>query len=76
MPKMVQIRHVPDRLHRVLKARAASSGKSLSDFLLEELEQIAALPTHEEMLARLHSRPRVTLKTPIAALIREERDSA
>jgi antitoxin FitA len=76
MSKMVQIRNVPDVLHRKLKARAADSGQTLSDYLLAEIGRLAARPTREEMLARLHSRKRVTLKTPAAVVIREERDSA
>jgi antitoxin FitA len=76
MAKMVQIRHVPDALHRKLKSRAAQSGLTLSDYLLAELERLAARPTRDEMLARLHQRKRVTLKTPAAVAIREERDSA
>lgn len=76
MPKMVQIRNVPDALHRKLKVRAASSGQTLSDYLLTELERVAARPTREEMLARIHSRKRVTLKTPAAVVIRDERESA
>jgi antitoxin FitA len=76
MSKMVQIRNVPDSLHRKLKARAADSGRTLSDYLLAELERLAARPTREDMLARLHSRKRVTLKTPAAVVIREERESA
>jgi plasmid stability protein len=73
---MVQIRNVPDALHRKLKARALNSGQTLSDYLLAELERLAARPTREEMLARLHSRKRVSLKTSAALVIREERDSA
>lgn len=76
MSKMVQIRNVPDTLHRTLKARAADAGQTLSDYLLAELERLAARPTREQMLARLHGRKRVTLKTPAARIIREERDSA
>ena len=76
MSKMVQIRNVPDALHRKLKARAADSGQTLSDYLLRELERLAERPTREEMLARLHSRKRVTLKTRAAALVREERELA
>ena len=76
MSKMVQIRNVPDALHRKLKARAAESGKTLSDYLLAEIGRVAARPTREEMLARIHSRKRVTLKTPASVVIREERDSA
>jgi antitoxin FitA len=76
MSKMVQIRNVPDALHRKLKSRAAESGRTLSDFLLAELERLAARPTRDEMLTRIHRRKRVTLKTPAAVVIREERESA
>jgi plasmid stability protein len=73
---MIQIRNVPDALHRKLKARAAAAGRSLSDYLLAEIGRIAALPTREEMLARIHSRSRVTLKIPAPVVIRQERESA
>ena len=76
MSKMVQIRNVPDALHRKLKSRAAESGRTLSDFLLAELERLAARPTRDEMLTRIHSRTRATLKTPAAVVIRKERESA
>jgi plasmid stability protein len=76
MSRMVQIRNVPDVLHRKLKARARDAGQTLSDYLLAELERLAARPTREEMLTRLHSRKRVTLKTPAAVIIRRERESA
>ncbi len=76
MSKMIQIRNVPDALHRKLKARAAVAGQSLSDYLLAEINRIAALPTREEMLARIHTRSRVTLKVPAAVVIRQERESA
>ena len=75
MSKMVQIRNVPDALHRKLRVRAAGSGQTLSHYLLEELERLAARPTRDEMLTRLHSRKRVTLKTPAGVVIREERES-
>jgi plasmid stability protein len=76
MSRMVQIRNVPDTLHRKLKVRAAHAGQTLSDYLLAELERFASRPTREEMLAKIHSRRRVTLTTPAARLIREERESA
>jgi plasmid stability protein len=76
MSKMVQIRNVPDALHRKLKGRALDAGQTLSDYLLAELERLAARPTRAEMLTRLHSRKRVTLKTPAAVVVRDERDSA
>ena len=55
---------------------AASAGQTLSDYLLAEIERLAARPTREEMLARIHGRKRVTLKTPAAVIIRAERESA
>ena len=76
MSKMIQVRNVPDPLHRQLKARAAVAGQSLSDYLLAELVRVAARPTREEMLARLHTRSRVILKTSAAAILRDERESA
>jgi antitoxin FitA len=41
MAKMIQIRNVPDELHRMLKAWAAGANMSLSDYLLSEIERIA-----------------------------------
>ena len=76
MSRTVQVRNVPDALHRKLKARAAQAGRPLSDYLLAELERLAARPTREEMLARVHGRKRVTLGTPAAVVIREGRESA
>ena len=76
MSKMVQIRNVPDALHRKLKARAVDSGLTLSDYILAELERLAVRPTRAEMLTRLHGRKRVSLKTRAAVVIREERESA
>lgn len=73
MAKKIEIRNVPDSLHRRLEVRAASAGKSLSAFLLEEIGGIAALPTREEMLARLHGREKVGLREPAARVIRRRR---
>jgi antitoxin FitA len=75
MSVMIQIRNVPDDLHRVLKSRAAKQGRSLSDYLLAELRQTAELPTLEEMYERLQQRSRVNPDVSSAQLIREERDS-
>jgi plasmid stability protein len=38
---MIQIRNVPETLHRELKSRAALAGMSLSDYLLNEIRQVA-----------------------------------
>jgi plasmid stability protein len=72
--KMIQVRHVPDALHRRLKARAATAGMSLSDYLVAELRRIAERPTRDELLARLASRTPVRPSQPVAALLRAERD--
>lgn len=74
MPKMIQIRNVPDGLHRKLKARAAMAGMSLSDYLLAEIRRSADRPTLEEIRERLRSREPVRLKVPPAEIVREERD--
>jgi plasmid stability protein len=75
MPKMIQLRHVPDALHRKLKARAAMEGLSLSGYLLREIKQIAERPTLKEVLDRLARRAPVNVSIPPAEIIRQERDS-
>ncbi len=74
MPKMIQLRHVPDALHHRLKARAALAGMSLSDYLVREVGKIAERPTLEEIRTRLASLPSGRLKTSPTKAIREERD--
>jgi antitoxin FitA len=72
---MIQIRNVPAELHRKLKSRAALEGKSLSDYLLEEVRRIAERPTLAEMLKRLEQRPPENpIPTP-TQMIREDRDA-
>ena len=71
---MIQIRNVPAKVHRILKARAALAGMSLSDFVLADLQRSVEQPTREEWLERLASREPVSLPVPAAELIREERD--
>jgi plasmid stability protein len=75
MSKMIQVRHVPDTLHRGLKARAAMAGMSLSDYLLAELREIAERPTLAELRERLHQRKAVAAPLDTALLVREERDA-
>ena len=74
MTVMIQIRNVPDGLHRRLKSRAALAGMSLSDYLLGEIRQVAARPTLDELRARLEQRPGVTLTMEPAQAVRAERD--
>ena len=73
--KMIQIRNVPDSLHRVLKARAALEGKSLSDYLRAEIERTAQRPTIAELRRRLDSRAPVRPAQPAAEALRAERES-
>ena len=72
---MIQVRNVPDTIHRTLKARAALAGMSLSDFLLAEIRQLVERPSLEELRERLHRREPVKLKVSAARAVREERDA-
>ena len=75
MTRMIQIRHVPEDLHRLLKSRAALAGQSLSDYLLDELRRVAQRPTHRELRQRLAGRQPVVPPIPPAEAVRDERDS-
>jgi len=70
MPKMIQVRNVPDDVHRTLKARAAAAGMSLSDYVMRDLKEAAARPSLEEIDARVTTRGRSALRsqTVLAAL--------
>ena len=75
MSKMIQLRHVPDSLHRQLKAQAALSGLPLSDYLIREVRKIAELPTPEELRERLRQRAPYTGKISPSEALRAERDN-
>jgi len=75
MSKMIQLRHVPDALHRQLKARAALSGLSLSDYLIREVRKIAEQPTPDEMRERLRNRDPYRGKIAPTDIVHTERDS-
>ena len=74
MLKMIQLRNVPDSLHRKLKARASLEGLSLSDYLLAELQRYADKPTLHDLRDRLSRRPPVRTDVPPADAVRENRD--
>jgi plasmid stability protein len=74
MATMLQIRNVPDALHRKLKARAALAGMSMSEYALRELSKALERPTRAELLARLAELPSPNLDPSPAEVIREERD--
>ena len=73
MPKTIQVRNVPDEIHREAKARAAHEGISLSAYVLRELERSLEISTAEEVLARLRSLEPVESPMSSADLIREIR---
>jgi len=75
MNAMIQIRNVPETLHRELKSRAALAGMSLSDYLLNEIRQVAERPTLDQLRARLDSRPPITLSLAPAEAVRAERNA-
>ena len=75
MNKHVQIRNLPDELHRRLKVRAAAQGKSLSDYLREEMQRLARLPTRDEWMARVKQRSPVNMTTEdVVSAIHEGRE--
>jgi plasmid stability protein len=74
MDRMIQVRNVPEALHRRLKARAALAGMSLSDYLLREARRVAEQPTLDELRARLAGRSAVTPSLSPARAVRAERD--
>jgi len=73
MSKMIQIRNVPEPLHRRLKSKAALEGLSLSEFLLKEIEQVAQRPSLKELEERLAVRAPVKYKISPAQILRQER---
>jgi plasmid stability protein len=75
MSKMIQIRNVPDELHRKLKVRAAEKQTSLSDYLLAEVEEIAERPTLEELMERLAAEEPVDVDEPPEVTIRRLREA-
>ena len=75
MSTMIQIRNVPEAIHRTLKARAANEGLSLSDYLLREMRRLTERPTPAELLAHLETRAPVRTRESLAAMVRRERDA-
>jgi plasmid stability protein len=75
MSKMIQIRNVPDELHRKLKVRAAERGTTLSEFLLAEVGEIAERPTLTELMERLAVEEPVEIDEPPEATIRRIREA-
>lgn len=76
MSAMIQIRNVPDEVHRALKARAALAGKSLSELILQELTLISAIPSEEQLQKLLAAAEPFAMQESSAGMVRCERDSA
>ena len=75
MSKMIQIRNVPDALHRRLKARAVLAGMTLSDYLRRELQRSAEQLTYDELRSRLAVLPPLAVRERTPDAVRKERDT-
>ncbi len=60
MTVAITIRNVPDEVRDELAARAARSGRSLQEFLLKQLADLAARPSVDDVLARARARVQAT----------------
>ena len=74
MSKMIQLRNVPDEIHRVLKARAAEAGMTLSGYLIREVSKVAERPTLEELFERSRRRGTFTVSEDPVTVIRKMRE--
>jgi len=74
MPKMIQVRSVPDKLHRELLRRAKKRGQTLTDYIQQILEREVSRPPAEDVFERIARRTPVNIGRPIAEIIREERE--
>ena len=74
MGTLIQVRDVPDHVHRKLKARAAASGVSLSEYVRSLLAKDATRPTPAELLDRVRARGTAGLGEPSEQAVRRLRD--
>ena len=70
---MIQVRNVPNRLHRELVKRARRQGVTLTKYIQDILEREVARPPADEVFDRIEASPAVRLGRPAADLIRDER---
>lgn len=75
MGTMIQIRHVPEDIHKALKNRAVKNGMSLSEYVLRELIKIVERPTLEEILGRIEKRERTTVQESSVDAVRAQRQT-
>lgn len=71
----LQIRDLPDELHRILRQRAAARGLSLRQYALEVLREHCQQPTLDEWLDGLSRLEPVSLSTPAAEAVHEAREA-
>lgn len=74
MAKTIQIREVPDDIHRTLRTRAAAAGVSLSEYLRGEIVRVAARPPVADVLARAGLRGGGASAEEVAEAVRASRD--
>jgi len=74
MGALVQVRDVPEDVHRTLKSRAAAAGVSLSEYVRGELARSASRPTPAELYARIQARGPVELDEPSELTVRAIRE--
>jgi antitoxin FitA len=74
MGRSIQIRDVPEKVHRTLRARAAAAGQSLSAYLLAEVTRVAERPPVADVLARAGARQGGVPTDDIVAAVRSGRD--
>ncbi len=72
---MIQIRNVPEYVHRDLKARAARAGMTLSDYLLDLIRKATERPEPDLLLKRVRERAPVYVAESPANAVRAERDA-
>jgi hypothetical protein len=73
---MVQVKGVPEDVHRILKARAALRGQTLSDYLRGEMQRLAARPSPDELLVLLDHDAPAALGDSAAGEVRRSRERA
>jgi antitoxin FitA len=73
MGKMLQVRNIPERLHRELRRRAKARGQTLTDYVQEVLEREVARPPAEEVFDRIESRRPVDLDMRVAEIVGQAR---
>jgi plasmid stability protein len=75
MSKMIQIRNVPDEVHREARVRAARAGMTLSAYLLRQIERALEVPDIEELMERIRDRERIRASETSAEMIRAGREA-